>query len=51
MPKVGSNYVCLAVILIDFVFKNIKSIFHKYFLKNVNISKKKKRWFYALLRI
>ena len=41
--KVGSNYNCLAVMLLDFVLKKMKTIGGKRFQKNVNTSKKKKR--------
>ena len=33
IPKVGSNYTCLAVILIDFVLKNDENYYRKKFLK------------------
>ena len=36
MPKVGSNYICLAVTLIDFILKKMKIIILKCFQKNVN---------------
>ena len=41
MPKVGSSYACLAVILIGFVPEKDKTIIHKCFQKNVNALKKK----------
>ena len=42
MPKVGSNYICLVVILIDFVLKNDEDFIHKCLKKNLNKLKKKK---------
>ena len=41
MPKVGSNYICLAVMLIDFVLKKEKNYYLEVLLKNVNILKKR----------
>ena len=41
MPKEGSNYNCLGLMLIDFVIKKMKSNIHKNFY-NVNTLKKKK---------
>ena len=42
-PKVGSNYPCLAVLLIDFVLKRDENYYPQVFLKNVNTLKKKKK--------
>ena len=42
MPKLSSNYICLVVILIDFVLKEMKSVILKCFWKNVNKLKRKK---------
>ena len=36
IPKIGSQYICLAVILIDLSSKKLKVIICKYFLKNKN---------------
>ena len=41
MSKVGSNYICSAVILIDFVIKRNEN--YKCFEKNINTLKKKKQ--------
>ena len=49
MPKVGSNYFCLAVILIDFVLNIMKTIMRKCFQKNVNTLQNKKEWLDLLL--
>ena len=42
MPKVGSNYTFIGVILINFVFKKMKPIIYKFFWNNVSTLKKKK---------
>ena len=43
VPKVWSNYTCLAVMLIDFILKKDENYYlQKCFLKNVNTPKKKK---------
>ena len=49
MPKLSSNYICLVVILIDFVLKKMKSVILKCFWKNLNLLKRKKRWLDILL--
>ena len=50
IPKEGSQYICLSVVLTDSIFK-VKTIILKYFQKNVNILLKKKRWLNMLLMI
>ena len=37
MPKADSNYTCLALILIDYVFKIMKTIMHMFSEKCINI--------------
>ena len=37
IPKVDSNYTCLAVISLDSALKKIKTIIREYFYKSVNI--------------
>ena len=37
MPKADSNYTCLALILIDYVFKIMKTIMHMFSNKCINI--------------
>lgn len=49
MPKVGSNQTCLAVMLTDLFLWKMRAIFCKCFSKNVNTSKKKKKWWDILL--
>ena len=44
MPKAGSNYISLAVILIDFVFKKDQNYYTEMFFKECKyIEKEKKR--------
>ena len=43
IPKVGSNYTCLAVILINFVLKNIEKFCPKVFLKECKYIEKEKK--------
>ena len=40
MPKVGSNHICLVIILIDFVLKKDEDYFPEVFQENVNTLKK-----------
>ena len=47
-PKVWSNYTCLAVILINFVFKKEENYYPQVFLKGCNILRVK-RWLDLLL--
>ena len=44
MPKVGSDYVCLAVILYDFVLKNNEIYYLQVFLKQFKYTEKEKKW-------
>ena len=46
IPKEGSQYICLSVILIESVF-----IIHSFFMKNINILLKKIRFLGILLTI
>ena len=39
MPREGCNYICLAVILIDFVLTNDENYYQQVFLKNRNTIK------------
>ena len=43
VPKKDSNYTCLSIILIDFVFKNDDSYYPQVFLKGCKYTKKKKK--------
>ena len=42
IPKIGSNYNCLKVIVIDFVLKKDESYYPKVFQNNVNKLRRKK---------
>ena len=41
VPKEGSSYKCLSLIMLDCIVKVGKNIIHKYFQKNVNMLKEK----------
>ena len=41
MPKAGSDYICLAVIIVDFILQEDENYYAKVFLKNVNTLRKK----------
>ena len=41
MPKAGSDYICLAVIIIDFILQEDENYYPKVFLKNLNKLRKK----------
>ena len=41
MSKIASNYICLAVILTDFVFQKYKNYYPQVLSKDVNILKTK----------
>ena len=43
MPQVCSNYICLAVILIDFVLKNGENYYLQVFLKECKCIEKEKK--------
>ena len=49
MFKTGSNYTCLGIILIYFVLKKMKTIIHKFFLKECNRFKRRKSWLDILM--
>ena len=42
MSKLGSNYICLAVIFIQLVFKNDKKYYTQVFLKECKYNEKEK---------
>ena len=49
ISKEGSHCVCLSIILIESVLKQVKTIILKYFQKNVNILLKKRIFLMILL--
>ena len=49
MPKVDSDYVCLAVILYDFVVKNNEIYYLQVFLKQSKYTEKEKKWLDILI--
>ena len=49
IPKVGSCYAYLAVVLIDFVLKNDEEICPQVFFKKCNYIKKEKQWWLDVL--
>ena len=49
MPILGSNYTCIAVILIDFVLKKDENYYLLVLLKECKCIKKEERWLNVLL--
>ena len=49
IPKVGSNYICLAVILIEFFLQKDENCYPQVFLKECKYTLKKKKWLDILM--